>query len=120
MKRVIKYYILIIAILALGITPAEAKSKLPKATTDSIASTLQRITLQEVAGSYVKVKNSIVRGVGKRGSVEIYASVELAYYPMRPQSVQAIYESVRKVLPAQNRNSKLRQTYRRTNTPISQ
>lgn len=108
MKRALKYYILIIAILAIGITPVEAKSRLPKATTDSIAATLQQITLQEVAGSYVKVKNSIVRGIGKRGSVEIYASAELAYYPMRPQSVQAIYESVRKVLPAQNRNSKLR------------
>ena len=108
MKRVLKYYILIIAILAIGITPVEAKSRLPKATTDSIAATLQQITLQEVAGSYVKVKNSIVRGVGKRGSVEIYTSAELAYYPMRPESVKTIYESVRKVLPAQNRNSKLR------------
>ncbi|MBO7190211.1 MAG: xanthan lyase [Alistipes sp.] len=108
MKKLLKYYTLIIAILVVGISPVEAKSKLPKATTDSIASTLQRITLQEVAGSYVKIKNSTVRGVGKRGSVDIYASVELAYYPMRPESVENIYESVRKVLPTQNRNSKLR------------
>ena len=96
------------ATLLLGILPVEAKGKLPKASTDSIASTLQRITLKEVAGSYVKIKNSTVRGIGKRGTVDIYASVELAYYPMRPESVEAIYDSVRKHLPAENCNSKLR------------
>ena len=108
MIRLLKYSTLILAILFLCITPAEAKSKLPKASTDSITVALQNTTLQEVAGSYVKVKNSIVRGQGKRGSVEIYTSVELSYYPMRPESVKAIYESVRKHLPAENRNSKLR------------
>ena len=108
MTKILKYTILIVATLVVGISPATAKNRLSKATTDSIAATLQNITLQEVAGSYVKVKNSIVRGQGKRGSVEIYASVELAYYPMRPESVEHIYESVRKVLPEKNRASKLR------------
>ncbi len=108
MKRLIKYCTIIIAILAIGISPTEAKSKLTKAVTDSIATTLQRITLQEVAGSYVKVKSSTVKGKGKRCTVDIYASVELAYYPMRPESVEAIYQSVRKVLPENNRNGKVR------------
>ena len=108
MKRLIKYCTLIIAILTLGISPAEAKSKLPKAVTDSITSTLQRITLKEVAGSYVKIKDSSVKGKGKRCKVDIYASVELAYYPMRPESVDAIYQSVRKVLPENNRKGTVR------------
>ena len=108
MKRLIKYCTLIIAILALSASSAEAKSKLSKAVTDSIASTLQRITLKEVAGSYVKIKDSSVKGKGKRCTVDIYASVELAYYPMRPESVDAIYQSVRKVLPESNRNGTVR------------
>ncbi len=108
MKKLLKYATLIITILAIGITPATAKNRLPKEVTDSIASTLQRITLQEVAGSYVKIKDSTVKGQGKRGSVDIYASVELAYYPMRPESVNAIYDSVRERLPEHNRSSKLR------------
>ena len=107
MKHIVKYCTLIIAILAISVSPVEAKSKLPKEVTDSITVTLQRITLKEVAGSYVKVKNSSVKGKGKRCTVEVYASVELAYYPMRPQSVEAIYKSVREQLPQENRNGKL-------------
>ena len=108
MKRLLRYCTLIIAILTISVSTAEAKSKLPKAVTDSITVTLQRITLQEVAGSYVKIKNSTVKGKGKRCTVDIYASVELAYYPMRPESVEAIYKSVREVLPEENRNGKVR------------
>ena len=108
MKKAVKYYTLIIAILVVGIMPAAAKNRLTQAASDSVAAALQRITLQEVVGSYVKVKDSTVKGQGKRGSVDIYASVELAYYPMRPESVAAIYDSVRKALPEKNRESKLR------------
>ena len=108
MMKHTKYYILLITIFAISILPVAAKSRLPKAAIDSIAHTLQRITLQEVAGSYVKINNSTVKGQGKYGSVDIYASVELAYYPMREQSVKSIYESVRKHLPAKNQKSKLR------------
>ena len=108
MKRLLRYSTVIFALLLLGICTVEAKGKLPKASTDSITVALQRITLQEVAGSYVKIKNSTVRGQGKRGSVDIYASAELAFYPMRPENVETIYESVRKHLPVVNRNSKLR------------
>ena len=108
MKQLLKYSAIIIAIIAIGISPAEAKSKLPKAVTDSIASTLQRITLEEVAGSYVKIKDSSVKGKGNRCTVDIYASVELAYYPMRPESVKTIYDSVRSQLPENNQKGKLR------------
>ena len=107
MKRLIKYCTLIIAILALGVSPVEAKSKLSKEVTDSIAATIQRITLKEVAGSYVKINSATTKGKGKRCTVDIYASVELAYYPMRKESVEAIYQSVRKVLPENNRKGKV-------------
>lgn len=107
MTKLIRYTTIIIAILTICATPTTAKNRLPQSVSDSIGATLQRITLQDVAGSYVKVKDSTVKGQGKRGSVDIYASVELAYYPMRPESVKAIYESVRKVLPEKNRDSKL-------------
>ena len=88
--------------------PVEAKSVLPKATVDSIAAALQRITLQEVAGSYVKIKSTKVKGSDKRGTVEIYASVELAYYPMREESIERIYSDVRKALPEKYRNHKIK------------
>ena len=108
MKQLLKYSAIIFAIFTISIWQAEAKSKLPKAVTDSIASTLQRITLQEVAGGYVKINNGTVKGKGSRCTVEIYASAELAYYPMRPESVEMIYQSVRKILPTDNQKGTLR------------
>ena len=84
-------------------TTTEAKSPLSKAVTDSINIALQNITLQEVAGSYAKVKSTKVRGGGKRGTIEIYTSVELSYYPMRPESIERIYNDVREALPEKYR-----------------
>ena len=108
MRRFIKYNLTTLLILLLATMPVEAKSVLPKATIDSIAAALQRITLQEVAGSYVKIKSTKVKGSDKRGTVEIYASVELAYYPMREESIERIYSDVRKDLPEKYHNHKIK------------
>lgn len=103
MKRIIKHNIALIVIMLLMATTTEAKSPLSKAVTDSINIALQNITLQEVAGSYAKVKSTKVRGGGKRGTIEIYTSVELSYYPMRPESIERIYNDVREALPEKYR-----------------
>ena len=108
MKKILRYNIATLIVLLLLSTPVEAKNTLPKATTDSIAATLQQITLKEVAGSYVKIKKTKVKGSGKRGTIEIYTSVELAYYPMRPESVERIYNEVRKRLPERYRGYKMK------------
>ena len=95
-------YILIISLL-LCATSASAQSSLNKKERTAIASTLQSITLPDVAGSYVKVNEVRIRN--KR--VEVKASAELAYYPMRHESIQRIYDSVRSALPEKYRNYSL-------------
>ena len=92
-------YILIISLL-LCATSASAQSSLNKKERTAIASTLQSITLPDVAGSYVKVNEVRIRN----RKVEVKASAELAYYPMRHESIQRIYDSVRSVLPEKYRN----------------
>ena len=104
MKRAIKYSVIILLFLLCATPPAIAKNRLPKESTEAITLALQRITLQEVAGSYAKVNSTKIKGSGKRGTIEIYTSVELAYYPMRPGSVERIYNDVRKALPEKYRN----------------
>ena len=85
MKRLLRFSTTALILLFVATTPVTAKSTLPKESANAIAATLQNITLKEVAGSYVKIKNTKVKGSDKRGSIEIYASVELAYYPMRKE-----------------------------------
>ena len=103
MRGLLRFSITTLMLLLVATTPAAAKSTLPKETTTAIAATLQNITLKEVAGSYVKVKSTRIKGNDKRGTIEIYASVELAYYPMRPESIERIYSDVRKTLPEKYR-----------------
>ena len=92
-------YILIISLL-LCVTSASAQSSLNKKERTAISATLQSITLPDVAGSYVKVNEVRIRN--KR--VEVKASAELAYYPMRHESIERIYDSVRSALPEKYRN----------------
>lgn len=92
-------YIFIISLL-LCVTSASAQSSLNKKERTAIAATLQSITLPDVAGSYVKVNEVRIRN--KR--VEVKASAELAYYPMRHESIERIYDSVRSALPEKYRN----------------
>ena len=92
-------YILAIVIL-LCVTSASAQSSLNKKERTAIAATLQSITLPDVAGSYVKVNEVRIRN----RKVEVKASAELAYYPMRHESIERIYDSVRSALPEKYRN----------------
>ena len=104
MKRFIRYNSVIIAALVCLLSPAAAQSRLPRQVSDSICATLRRITLNEVAGSYVKIESTRIIEKGKSRTVEVRTSVELAYYPMRPESVNRIYAEVRNQLPSKYRN----------------
>ena len=86
-------------LLALTAITASAQGKLTKQVNDSICVALRNITLPEVAGSYVKVESVRLRERGKSQVVEVKTSVELAYYPMRPENITRIYNAVREQLP---------------------
>ena len=82
---------------------AIAQSKLPKSVCDSVCVALRRITLKEVAGSYVKVESIRLKDRGNAQVIEVRTSVELAYYPMRPDNITELYDAVRKMLPEKYR-----------------
>lgn len=98
MTRLARYILTIVILLC--VTSASAQSSLNKKERTAIAATLQSITLPDVAGSYVKVNEVRIRN--KR--VEVKASAELSYYPMRHESIERIYDSVRSALPEKYRN----------------
>lgn len=60
-----------------------------------VADVLTRIVEREILGGYVKVDRTKVAG----DKLEIYASIGLSYYPFREDNIQAMYDSVRMVLP---------------------
>ena len=98
MNQLARYILSIILPLCLVAT-ASAQSSLNKAERTAIAAKLQSITLPEVAGSYVKVDEVRIRN----RKVEVKASAELAYYPIRPDNLERIYDSVRSALPEKYR-----------------
>lgn len=100
MRRFIIYTIATIVTTLFVTTSLSAQSTLQQSERDSIAATLRRITLSEVAGSYVNVESTRIKSRGKSRIIEIRTSAEMAYYPMRPESVEHIYNAVRKALPA--------------------
>ena len=72
-------------------------------TRGKIGQTLTRIVAREVSGGYVRVQ-----GVdASRSRVRIYTSVGLSYYPFREQNLQAMYDSVRAVLPSEYRKARI-------------
>ena len=101
----------LLATLAMPFSAEAQSRKVPKYLADSVGAALRRVTLSEVAGSHVKV--SEIKLIGQEAErdttknedertkpiMEIRASVELAFYPMREKSVERLYEAVRKVLP---------------------
>ena len=99
MRRGYIYIILSIVLGVLGTNIAMAQSALPKAVSDSICQVIRRITLKEVAGSWVKVESVRLRERGDSRVVEVRTSQEMGYYPMRSESLEHIYSEVRKVLP---------------------
>ncbi|MBR4964846.1 MAG: xanthan lyase [Alistipes sp.] len=103
MKKISLYTIIAILILCMAPSRLEAQGSIPSYAKDSVAKVLQRITLSEVAGSYVKVESVRLRDRGGNKVIEVRASVELAYYPMRGESVQYIYDQVSQALPEEFR-----------------
>lgn len=101
--RTITHILTTIALLLATIDSTSARSPLPQSINDSIAASLRRITLAEVAGSHVKVESVRKRLRGTRNIIEVRTSVELSYFPMRTESVARIYEAVRNALPANYR-----------------
>ena len=97
----------VVMLLAMPSALAQQRdSKLPKYLPDSISKALTRITISEVAGSYVKVEQIKVVGDDKpksdtisdgekmRPQLEIRASEQLSFYPMREKSVEKLYNAV--------------------------
>lgn len=78
---------------------ASAQSRLPEDVSMKIATKLSQHALSDVAGCYVKVKDTRVRNRNGRTAVEVTASVELSYMPMRRDKVEALYADVRALLP---------------------
>ena len=92
MNKPIRYTLLFIATALCSFASAQS---LPTDTRLDIADMLTRIVSREVLGGSVKVDRSRVAG----DKVEIHASIGLSYYPFREDNVQAIYDSVRMLLP---------------------
>lgn len=101
--RTITQIITTILLLLVTLEGVTARNTLPKSVSDSVTVALQRITLKEVAGCYVKVESIKKKLRGARNIVEVRTSVELSYYPMRPESVTQIYDAVRNALPTDYR-----------------
>ena len=68
-----------------------------------IARMLTRVTAREVAGGWVRID----RMQASRSRVRLHASIGLSYYPFREQSVEAVYDSVRQLLPPEFRRARI-------------
>lgn len=84
-----------------------AQSSLPRATHTKIATELTTLLRTEVSGGRVSVTRSSICG-GERAIIEIYASAELGYYPLREDNIALFYDAVRCVLPTKYADYDLR------------
>lgn len=108
MRNILMLFVVVLTTIVTSFSAVAQGRKVPKYLADSVAAALRRVTLQEVAGSYVKVESIKLLGDSEAAEsedaekpvMEIRASVELAYYPMRPESLERLYDEVRKVLPS--------------------
>lgn len=97
MKRIA---ILLLCLFALPPTlPAAPAKTLSSAERSRIGQTLTRILAREVPGAGTRITGVRIRG----RRMELTANVGLSYYPFRPESVAAIYDSVREALPEKMR-----------------
>lgn len=103
MRRFTLLLILSIALPTFGV----AQEYLSRTVRDSMTRAIQRITLKEVAGSYAKVQSVRVSDgneeEGEGPTVEVRVSKELAYFPMRSESLASIYDAVEEKLPKEYR-----------------
>lgn len=107
MKNFQHRYICLLLTMLLSVSELAAQSSLPESVCNDICVAIRNITLTEVAGSHVKVESSRIRTRNRKTTIEINASAELAYYPMRKESIDLIYSEVRKVLPERYRSATL-------------
>lgn len=103
MKRLYLIYLVVAMFATLFISTPASSQSISSSTRTEIAEMLTRIVSREVLGGDVSVNR--VRASGDR--LTIYASVGLSYYPFRDDNVQAIYDSVRLLLPSRYANYKL-------------
>lgn len=101
MKRLAILFFCLFA-LPQALTAGPAKT-LSQADRSRISQTLTRIVAREVPGAGTRITH--VRIKGRR--MELTANIGLSYYPFRPESVAAIYDSVREALPEPMRRYKL-------------
>lgn len=91
-NNILLFVCLAFAMFTSTIASAQA---LPSTVRNEVSETLTRIVSREILGGYVKVDRT--KAAGDR--LEIYASIGLSYYPFREDNVQAMYDSVRLLLP---------------------
>lgn len=99
MRRAFLRYSVSLFVCLLSPLMVLASGDIPSYVRDSITIAFQRVTLAEVAGSYVKIEQLRLRERGSERVVEVRASKELSYYPMRRESVKHFYDEVRRLLP---------------------
>ena len=119
MRNILSFLFLALAIILTTSTAQAQSTKVPNYLKDSVAAALRRVTLREVAGSYVKVESIKLVGEDDKSDdetsdenakpvMEIRASVELAYYPMRNETIEQLYEVVREGLPKEFKEYELK------------
>ena len=87
-----------IILLFVSVFSASAQERVPNYMRDSIAKAFQRIVREEVRGSYPKIEDIRLRTEGNERVVEIRATVDLAYYPMRREGLDRFYGEARRLL----------------------
>ena len=102
MKRYSCLFTVLLAV-ALFISSNALSQTISSDTRSEIADVLSRIVHREILGGGAKINRMKAAG----DQVEIHASIGLSYYPFREDNVQAMYDSVRAVLPERYANYKL-------------
>ena len=99
-------FIFLFTLCSLLVLPldVDAQGRVSKVVQDSIARSFQRIAREEVKGCYPKIEDLRLREEGTERVVEIRASVELSYFPMRRESVKRFYDEARRLLGKDYRN----------------
>ena len=97
----IRYLILtLVAMLSVAEVSAQVLSAAER---DSISAVLSRMIEREVPRTRTNVRSVRYR----RGCLTIETTVTLSYYPFREENVRAMYDSVRRILPARYRRASL-------------
>lgn len=102
-KRLRNALLAVVPAIMLTVPAALQARELTSGQRREIADMLTRMVGREILGGSVKVDRLKTAG----DKLEIYASVGLSYYPFREENVQAMYDSVRSVLPAEYAKYKL-------------